>query len=65
MVRGSDLSHDKVVAIIILHKAGKKNKEISEIEGVSLRVVQQLVKRFLDGVGCGCTTCETKAWETY
>lgn len=52
MGKVKELTSEQITAITSLCKAGKSNKEIASITGVSLRSVQRWTKKFRD---CGNT----------
>ena len=51
MGRGSDITHDNIVAIVTLHKDGRKSSEIARSLGLNVRSVRKWVQRFREGGG--------------
>ena len=48
---GEHTDEKNIHSVIDLHKAGHRNKEISDLKGLNIRTVQSLVQRFKAG-GC-------------
>ena len=60
MSRGAEISYEDLVALVTLHKDGKKNSDIAKSLGLKDRAVRKWVKRFKDGGGVEIPTIKKR-----